>query len=101
MLAYGADSIEQLARQISLAQVTARANLEGLFDKSSGTVLAYKDDFGIRNQSSYHLGGHQPVHSWEADIQKDDVGLQLLRFGGRVDSILCLTSHRPIRLGCE
>ena len=78
IMACGFECRKQIPTYINLKDVAEYAGVESLLNHPRKIVLAYDQDFRLRQFVADLPGGLDTVHEWHAQVEKGNVGMSFL-----------------------
>ena len=95
------DDRNQIAGEIGLTAVGARADFCRLVGDDFGIVLAYEDDRNAGTLAAKNAGRVEAVHAGHADIHEDQVGFRGAGEFDRLLAVVSFTAYFPARMTGE
>jgi hypothetical protein len=90
-------SSQKLTRCIGFDNEAPSAQPKGFLHQLRGRFLAYEYYFGSRRKLRDLPGGCHSIQLGKADVQQDQVWLQLLSFLNRLPSVRCFQTNESVR----
>jgi hypothetical protein len=92
------DSGKQVQSRVRLDNISVGASPQGVFCEGDGYVLAHENDSRLRRRASNAWSNLNPADIRKADIQQNNIGLQLFNFLQGFLSLGRFAHHFDIRI---